>query len=506
MCSTQISLNTSAQQIFSWGGSPCTYWSIAQSTDKRETTASGVGWELFSQYVRALREAQPKFFIYENNKSMARAIYQSISDTFGFEPILINSALVSAQNRQRYYWVGRRDSDGSYSKVEVEQPEDRGILLKDIILGAEAERDKGYAVTHITGNSRDYFKKHHTNIAFEPVATASRGRNPQGEYAQQYEAREDGKANAITTVHKDSMVSEPVCLRQERTAEGKALRKDYEAGNIRHGFNEHRELQPRTDGKSNTVSTVLKDNPICEPVAFSMVGDLTNRRVGTKDKAYCLAANPSSDMSARVIESVRQIGALPQPNGELSTSQGFRIYSTAAKSVTLKGNAGGAGGKTGLYALPVMLVNEATKKGYAEIENGECFDYEQPNSKTRRGRKMTGKANCLTTSCNFYQYFAYAVEFSEDGTPTKAISPSDGKTHNVYTVENGQIEFKGRKYPIKLVDGHYIIRKLTVTECMRLQTVPEWYEFPVSDTQAYKMLGNGWTVEVIVHLLKECKL
>ena len=37
---------------------------------------------------------------------------------------------------------------------------------------------------------------------------------------------------------------------------------------------------------------------------------------------------------------------------------------------------------------------------------------------------------------------------------------------------------------------------------MRLQTVPEWYEFPVSDTQAYKMLGNGWTVDVIVHLIK----
>jgi site-specific DNA-cytosine methylase len=52
------------------------------------------------------------------------------------------------------------------------------------------------------------------------------------------------------------------------------------------------------------------------------------------------------------------------------------------------------------------------------------------------------------------------------------------------------------------VDGFYIIRKLTVSECKRLQTVPEWYEFPVSDAQAYKMLGNGWTVEVIAHLIR----
>lgn len=52
------------------GGSPCTYWSIAQ-TKNRETVASGLGWELFNQYVRALREAEPKYFIYENNKSMS---------------------------------------------------------------------------------------------------------------------------------------------------------------------------------------------------------------------------------------------------------------------------------------------------------------------------------------------------------------------------------------------------------------------------------------------------
>jgi site-specific DNA-cytosine methylase len=76
------------------------------------------------------------------------------------------------------------------------------------------------------------------------------------------------------------------------------------------------------------------------------------------------------------------------------------------------------------------------------------------------------------------------------------------KTYTVYEVKDGQITIKGKQYPIKLADGFYIIRKLTVSECKRLQTVPEWYEFPVSDTQAYKMLGNGWTVEVIVHLIK----
>ena len=80
-----------------------------------------------------------------------------------------------------------------------------------------------------------------------------------------------------------------------------------------------------------------------------------------------------------------------------------------------------------------------------------------------------------------------------------AVPTINGKP--VYEVKDGYITIKGKQYPIKLADGYYIIRKLTISERKRLQTVPEWYEFPVSDTQAYKMLGNGWTVEVIAHLI-----
>lgn len=45
------------------------------------------------------------------------------------------------------------------------------------------------------------------------------------------------------------------------------------------------------------------------------------------------------------------------------------------------------------------------------------------------------------------------------------------------------------------------VRRLTPTECARLQTIPEWYKWEVSETQQYRMLGNGWTVEVIKHIL-----
>ena len=150
-----------------------------------------------------------------------------------------------------------------------------------------------------------------------------------------------------------------------------------------------------------------------------------------------------------------------------------------------------------------MPVKEATAKGYTEIECGECVDLSVPNSKTRRGRSMADKANCRQTSNDFYQYVGYAIEFDDEGKPIKAIG-KDGKEITIYEVRDGKITIKGKQYPIKLKDGYYIIRKLTVSECKRLQTVPEWYELPVSNSQAFKMLGNGWTCEVICHLINSC--
>ena len=96
---------------------------------------------------------------------------------------------------------------------------------------------------------------------------------------------------------------------------------------------------------------------------------------------------------------------------------------------------------------------------------------------------------------------AVAVEFDENGKPIKARACADGKIYVVYEVHDGQISFKDKQYPIKLADGFYIIRKLTVTECCRLQTMPDYYCRAVSATQGYRGLGNGWTAEVIIHIL-----
>lgn len=104
------------------GGSPCTYWSIAKT--KREITPDGIGGELFMQYVKALKESNCRFFLYENNYSIHKDIKAFISEQLGVEPIMINSALVSAQSRKRLYWT---------NIPNVEQPADKGIYLKDIL-------------------------------------------------------------------------------------------------------------------------------------------------------------------------------------------------------------------------------------------------------------------------------------------------------------------------------------------------------------------------------------
>lgn len=81
--------------------------------------------------------------------------------------------------------------------------------------------------------------------------------------------------------------------------------------------------------------------------------------------------------------------------------------------------------------------------------------------------------------------------------------PVGGKVKElpVYKVRDGFITIKDKQYPIKLADGYYLIRKLTPLEGERLQTLPDGYTSGVSDTQRYRAIGNGWTAEVIIHIL-----
>lgn len=236
------------------GGSPCQDLSIAGTRKGLDGNRSCLFWE----FVRVLKTIKPKYFLFENVASMKNEDKEIITKTLGVEPILINSALVSAQTRKRYYWT---------NIPNVQQPENKGILLKDILESGVAPQNKSYCLTETYHKaSFSEFVKKHTR----------------------------------------TMIAMPIRL-----------------GHL--------------EGRSN--------------------------------------------------------------------AQANRVYSIEGKSVCLNANGGGGGAKTGLYK-------------------------------------------------------------------------------------------------IDLPDGDYIIRKLTPIECERLQTLPDNYTAGVSNSSRYKAIGNGWTCEVIAHILK----
>lgn len=111
-------------------GSPCTFWSNARKSG-RETEPSGLGWDLFKNYVIAKEKFNPDFFFYENNQSINPSIKKAISNALGVSNFTINAALVSAQHRQREYWFN----------WQVNQPEDMNIDPKSIL-----DDENGYII------------------------------------------------------------------------------------------------------------------------------------------------------------------------------------------------------------------------------------------------------------------------------------------------------------------------------------------------------------------------
>ena len=123
------------------------------------------------QYVRALHESGAKYFLYENNYSIHKDIKDFISEQLGVQPIMINSALVSAQQRKRCYWT---------NIPNVTQPEDRGILLKDILeSGIGLSKDKAWCLT--ANYSGAYFphdyERHQRMMVAEPIRLGHIGKS-----------------------------------------------------------------------------------------------------------------------------------------------------------------------------------------------------------------------------------------------------------------------------------------------------------------------------------------
>ena len=376
-------------------GSPCQGFSFAGKQLAFDDPRSA----LFFEFIRLLKAIKPKYFLLENVRMKQQyidVITQQVSECYPdhegndlfdskIEPILINSALLSAQSRQRLYWT---------NIPGITQPEDLGIVLKDIL---EDEVEEHYLA----------------------------GKNLLENYQGGNQLNPNYKSQA-NTIHDKNKKSGVICAGTHGYANGYVETKPKQVGKVKDGGQGNRIYS--TDGKSSTLSAQ----------SGGTAGN-GNTLIETKPK---------------------QVGIASDINGHDILK---RVYSPEGKSPTL--NTMGGGNREPKVAVENrivvdperkrLIIAEANEKGYTIIEDGDCFDINYPNSKTRRGRKMKYKCNALTPSAQEYMHFKDLTW-----------------------------------------------RKLTPLECERLQTVPDNYTASVSNTQRYKMLGNGWTVEVICHILK----
>ncbi len=406
------------------GGSPCQGFSFAGKQLNFDDPRSA----LFFEYVRLLKETKPKYFLLENVR-MKQEYQDVISEYLGVKPIMINSSLLSAQNRVRLYWT---------NIPNIEQPKDLGLLLKDVLEDLPYTQEPQYLKNTLHGKPRGQSVKTPNDKARCLSATMWKGQ--------------------IGSYVKD--VSRPCELRENVDSSA-----------------ECHHIATATDIKGHD----------CLKRVYSPTG-----------KAPCLNTMGGGNREPKVlINKPQRVGTIK------GGGQGNRIYSADGKGITLSAQSGGKAGNGNMLVeepkvlcgairgrykegnsgeteqrleiredqktntlttvqkdnVAVLIVSEATKKGYTEIEDGDCFDATFPNSKTRRGRNMKDKCNCLTAAN--YEYMRYE---------------------------------------------HPTYRKLTPIECERLQTVPDNYTSSVSKTQRYKMLGNGWTVDVVKHILANIKV
>ena len=285
-------------------------------------------------------------------------------------------------------------------------------------------------------------------------------------------------------------------VRMVRTEEGKALRKEYESGTIHHGFNEHRKMELRTDGVSNTLSTVQKDNYICEKSIVAMrgrnpnnpsdrtIGSPTEQRLEPNSQGICntltsvqkdnlvmekvVIDDTYANRQPRVYEDYSP--ALRSEREGLKTIEkadfcigGLQEHQTPRTdgiSPSLTASMGMGGGQTPLINETVRI-KQATSQGYIECEVGGVADLSFPDSKTRRGRVQ----------------------------------------------ENGQVSptLMAGEQDICRIEPQYRIRKLTPRECWRLMDfTDEDFEKAAqvnSNTQLYKQAGNSIVRNVLVAIL-----
>ena len=245
------------------GGSPCQGFSFAG----KQLNFSDPRSALYFEFVRLLKETKPKYFLLENVR-MKKEFQAIITKDLGVEPIMINSSLLSAQNRVRLYWT---------NIPNVTQPNDLGIVLKDIIEDGVTDRTKSHCLDanyFKGGNLKSYFEKHRRQLIFSKDGLCHVGdADLKGNDSIKRVYHPDGKSPTLTTMQGGH--------REPKIVVGGAFRGRYqEDGSTK------QELEIRPDEKTNTVTTVQKDNVVISNATYRKLTCLECERLMTVPDNY----------------------------------------------------------------------------------------------------------------------------------------------------------------------------------------------------------------------------
>lgn len=381
------------------GGSPCQGFSSSGKGLNFNDPRSKLFF-VFVDILKHYQEINPDLLFLLENVDMREDWSAIITRYMGIAPIKINSALVSAQNRDRLYWTNigaARDMFG-FPIPAIEQPKDKGIVLADIIEPGD------FPEAEFTEKQKEYFKrkgeflteKNYIKVGGDKSKTLMAGMDR----TWNFQVVPKKSQTILSTIHKENVKSMTkrgknglmvgvfggriVNRRKDETGKRADHRKDIELKPF---------IETEFKEKSNTLSTVEKDNVLI----FQMPRG--NNKGGKRAK-----------------------------NGKTPTLTGSHWES-----------------------------NNLVMVGVADDVN----DLE----KNKRIYSEKGKAPALNTM--------------QGGNRQPKLSLDD----------NADDWRNGISY-----------RKLTPLECERLQTIPDNYTAGVSNSQRYKMIGNAWTVDVIVYL------
>ena len=447
-------------------GPPCQGFSFAGKQLAFDDPRS----KLFFEAVRLLREIKPKYFLMENvrmKKEFLQIITEQLSNCypeilFGIEPILINSSLVSAQSRQRYYWT---------NIPNVTQPKERGIVLQNILetniseeLSPKAKRymkSSNPKWTH--GKPRaEHYIRHESQKSLTLTANMHKG-VPHGVIAVN-KPKQVGKVVEQVKLrkHKVDVINLQKLLLDSLNKSGKSRKQIAKELNTKFSTVEHyfrgvgskffsipsEEHWPKLK-KILDIESNQFDKQILEFVVKDGVWERKQRVYGSEGKSPTVT---STHADIYIQTKPKQVGIATDINGHDYLK---RVYSPDGKSPTLTACGGG-------NTEPKVLTGGRIV-GRAYDKDGKRMD--------RDGSSVANKTKQM-------------LELRKDG-----------KSNAITTVGKDSV----------VVNGELTWRRLSCLECERLQTVPDNYTEGVSNTQRYKCLGNSFTVEVIKHILQNIK-